>query len=138
MPIEIRSGRLADLEEVLAVWKRADAVPSVTDDIEGLRGLLDRDPEALLVAVEDDRIVGTMIAGFDGWRGLMYRLAVVPDRRREGIARSLVDAGEARLRALGARRAIAMIVREHDEAVALWEACGYDADPRMGRWIKTF
>jgi hypothetical protein len=50
----------------------------------------------------------------------------------------LVEAGEARLLSLGARRVVAMIVREHVDAVALWEACGYEADPRMGRWIKTF
>jgi ribosomal protein S18 acetylase RimI-like enzyme len=37
--------------------------------------------------------VGTLVAAWDGWRGNMYRLAVLPEHRRAGIGRELVDAG---------------------------------------------
>ena len=42
---------------------------------------------------------GTVIASWDGWRGAMYRLAVLPSLRRRGIAAALVDEGERRLQA---------------------------------------
>ena len=52
-----------------------------------------RDPDALILAVDGDRIVGTVIAGWDGWRCHLYRLAVAPDRRRAGIGRALIARG---------------------------------------------
>jgi ribosomal protein S18 acetylase RimI-like enzyme len=133
----IRAGALGETADVLALWRSADAVPSATDDPDGIKLLIESDPGALLVAVLGDRVVGSLIAAFDGWRGSMYRLAVLPEFRRHGIASALVAAGEERLRGQGVRRMTAMILEEHDEAILLWEHCGYERDARMGRWIKT-
>jgi ribosomal protein S18 acetylase RimI-like enzyme len=135
--VTIRAASLGDTAEVLSVWRSADAVPSATDDPQGIERLLERDPGALLTAIVDEQIVGTLVAAFDGWRGSMYRLAVLPDFRRLGIGGALISAGERRLRDLGARRLSALIMRDHPEAVSIWEMCGYARDARMGRWIKT-
>jgi ribosomal protein S18 acetylase RimI-like enzyme len=89
------------------------------------------------VAEEDGAIVGTVIAAFDGWRGNFYRLAVAPDRRREGIASALVRAGEERLRAVGARRATALVAHEEEHAGAFWIALGYPPDPEIGRHVRN-
>jgi len=64
---------------VLGLWQEAGVTPpSVTDSLEGLT-LLIREPAALLlVATIDGRIVGSVIGGWDGWRGNIYRLAVAP------------------------------------------------------------
>src|SRR5439155_13608768 len=98
--MEIRPCRKHEIESVLDLWRRADAASSVSDDATGVGGLLERDPDALLLAVEDDALLGTLIAGFDGWRGTLARLAVDPDHRRRGIATALLAAGEDRLRRL--------------------------------------
>jgi ribosomal protein S18 acetylase RimI-like enzyme len=60
------------------------------------------DPEALLVAEADGWAVGALVAGRDGWRGNLDRLAVRPEARRRGLEVALVRAGEERLRAKGA------------------------------------
>jgi ribosomal protein S18 acetylase RimI-like enzyme len=86
---------------------------------------------------EDGAIVGTVIAAFDGWRGNFYRLAVAPDRRREGIASAMVRAGEERLRAVGARRATALVAHEEEHAGAFWIALGYPPDPEIGRHVRN-
>ncbi len=67
----------------------------------------------------------------------MYRLAVVPDRRREGIAQELVAAGEARLRELGAPKATALVGRGDTQAEGLWRAVGYRDDVEIGRWVRS-
>src|SRR4051812_8443112 len=96
-----RNATLADIPDVLALWETARSGHAETPDTaESLERLLRTDPGSLLVAT-DESIVGALIAAFDGWRGNLYRLAVSPHRRREGIARQLVSAGEARLAALG-------------------------------------
>ncbi len=136
MEVTIRAASLGDTAEVLSVWRSADVAPSTTDDPLGIERLLERDPGALLVAIVDDRIVGTLIAAFDGWRGSMYRLAVVPLLRQHGVGGALVAAGELRLLDLGARRLSALIINDNLDAISLWELCGYTPDSRMGRWIK--
>ena len=67
-----------DLPAILDLWQRAGTEPGHTDDIESLTKLIAHDPGALLVAVEDETIAGSVIAAWDGWRGSIYRLAVAP------------------------------------------------------------
>jgi ribosomal protein S18 acetylase RimI-like enzyme len=81
--------------------------------------------------------VGALIAGWDGWRGNMYRLAVLASHRRRGIARALVEAGHARLRELGAPRVTALVEHDDDPAIELWRATGYAHDPTMGRYVRN-
>ena len=133
----IRTATLADVDAVLALWKVAAAASSnVSDHPEGLRRLLIRDPEALMVADLDGHLVGTAIVGWDGWRGTLYRLAVDPAARRRGIARRLVAEGERRLRALGARRVGALVLHDDDRATAFWPEVGYAHDERIVRFVK--
>ena len=136
MSIDIRTAEDSDIRAVLALWGDA-TVPSATDDAAAIRGLVAHDAEALLVATRDGQIVGTLIAGFDGWRGQMYRLAVAPDERRQGIARGLVDHAETTLRQRGARRVSALVI-DDDVARVFWASAGYDEDERDRRFVKTF
>jgi ribosomal protein S18 acetylase RimI-like enzyme len=135
--MEIRPCASEEIEAVLDLWRRAEAARSATDDEAGVGALLERDPHALLVAVDDGVLIGTLIAGFDGWRGTLARLAVDPVHRRRGVAKALLTAGEARLRRLGARRSSAIVIESHDEAVGFWKAVGYSRDERVGRFVKN-
>ncbi len=87
---------------MLELWTAADAEPSHTDDAVSLAALVAHDPAALVVAEEHGRIVGSVIAAWDGWRGSIYRLVVAPSHRRQGLARRLVGHAEDRLSEAGA------------------------------------
>ncbi len=136
-PWTIRSGRPDDAAAVLALWRDAGAEPTSTDDLAGVRALVAHDPAALIVADVDGAVVGSIVAGFDGWRANLYRLAVHPALRRRGLALALVAEAERRLVGRGARRANALVVSGHHHAVGLWEAAGYGHDPHMQRHVKT-
>jgi ribosomal protein S18 acetylase RimI-like enzyme len=135
--VVVRPARRAEIPAVLALWHEADAVPSVSDDPASLSRLLDTSEDALLVAEVGGRLVGTIVAGWDGWRGNLYRLAVLPTERRRGIALRLVAEAEHRLTRKGAVRISALVMSEHDPAVALWLAAGYTHDPRVGRFVRS-
>lgn len=133
----VRAARADEADAILRLWKDADAIESVTDDPGSIRILLDTPTGALFVAESDGELVGTIVAGFDGWRGSVYRLAVLPAHRRRGIALALVAEAERFLVAAGARKLAAMVMRDHEHALRFWEAAGYDEDTRLARYTKV-
>ena len=135
-PISIRSAEPGDIPATLALWREGAAEPTVTDDAAALRALIERDGQALLLAIEGGEVAGSVVAGWDGWRGNLYRLAVRPSSRRRGIATALVRAAEARLAAAGARRVNAGVLRHHPPALDFWTAAGYVFDERIARHRK--
>jgi ribosomal protein S18 acetylase RimI-like enzyme len=133
----LRAGTAADIDAALALWRRAEAGPSSTESADDVRWLLERDPEALLLADAEGEIVGSLIAGWDGWRGTFYRLAVDPAHRRRGLATELVRAGEERLRAHGAKRLNAIVESEEADAMAFWASAGYELQTARSRFVKN-
>lgn len=133
----LRRGTAADIDDVLALWKRAETGPSTTESADDVRWLLERDPDALLLADAEGAIVGSLIAGWDGWRGTFYRLAVDPAHRRRGLATQMVRAGEERLRALGAKRLNAIVESEEADAMAFWASAGYELQTARSRFVKN-
>ena len=125
MSVEIRPAVDADIDAVLALWERA-AQPTTTDDADAVAALLRHDAGALLVAEDSGEVVGSVIAGWDGWRGSIYRLSVAPVRRRQGLGRRLLAAAEDRLHGLGVRRMHAIVVGADDRAVAFWRTSDWE------------
>jgi ribosomal protein S18 acetylase RimI-like enzyme len=133
----VRGADSRELGAVLAFWATAAENASRPADTPGaLAALHLRDPDALILAVEGSRIVGTIIAGWDGWRCHLYRLAVDPGRRRQGIGAALIAAAESRTRALGGTRIDAMVLDDNPGAHAIWAAHGYRRQEDWSRWIK--
>ncbi|MER7394316.1 GNAT family N-acetyltransferase [Streptomyces sp. NPDC000151] len=134
--LHIRPATPADIDTVLRFWRDAAEGTSISDDRDGMARLVARDPEALLLAERDGELAGTVIAGFDGWRCHLYRLAVHPERRRQGIGRALLAAAEERFAALGGRRADAMVLDRNELAHHAWHASGYAPEPQWSRWVR--
>jgi ribosomal protein S18 acetylase RimI-like enzyme len=135
---QVRAATPGDVDAVRALWSQARSEHAVTPDTaEAVLRLLAHAPGALLVAEDRGEVVGVLIAAWDGWRGGMYRLAVRHDRRRRGIGRQLVAAGEAHLRRCGAPRVTALVAYEDERARAFWVALGYGVDEDVGRLVRS-
>ncbi|MFJ4623384.1 GNAT family N-acetyltransferase [Streptomyces sp. NPDC088812] len=134
--LQIRAATPDDLDAVLDFWKTAAEGTSISDDREGVERLVARDPDALILAERDGRLAGTVIAGFDGWRCHLYRLAVHPHHRRQGIGSALLAAAEERFVRLGGRRGDAMVLTRNETAHHAWRAAGYTPEERWRRWVK--
>jgi ribosomal protein S18 acetylase RimI-like enzyme len=133
----VRAASAHELGAVLAFWVlSAENDHRPADTAAAVEALHRRDPSALIVAVDGDEIVGTVIAGWDGWRCHLYRLAVAPGRRREGIGRLLIAAAEERFRQFGGTRADAMVLDDNPGAHGIWSANGYVRQAEWSRWVK--
>jgi ribosomal protein S18 acetylase RimI-like enzyme len=132
----IYTGGEDEIPLVLALWRTAETLPSTTDTEEALRCLLGQNPESLLLAQANDEVIGSLIVGWDGWRGSFYRLAVHPQWRRQGVATALIRAGEDRLQILRAVRLTAIVVSEERTAMDFWEAAGYERQLDVTRFVR--
>ncbi len=119
--IEIREAAPGDIDAVLELWRQSGTHPTITDDAPGITLLLAAAPGSLLLAVDGERVVATVIAAWNGWRGGIYRIAVAPSHRRMGLGRALLASATERLRALGARRIDAFVIRDDALARAFWD-----------------
>ena len=135
MDVRIREARAEDAAAVLALWSASGIRPSVTDTPDHLCRLVERAPDLLLVAESDGSVVGSVLGGWDHWRGHIYRLAVHPASRRGGVGRLLAAEIERRLRARGARRIYALASSE--AGVAFWAAVGYERSGDTA-YVRTF
>lgn len=135
--VTVRHADARDVAALMEFWEgSAENAARPQDSAALVEALVDRDPAAVLVADLHGRIVGSVIAGWDGWRAHLYRLAVAPEARGGGLARRLLGHAEDRLRALGATRFDAMVLDENEAGAALWRAAGYVPQGEWSRWVK--
>lgn len=140
MPVDevtIRNARLADATELTGFWARAGengARPAYHP--EAVERLIERDPAALIVAELDGHVIATVVAGWDGWRANLYRLAVDPDFRGVDLGSRMVALAEDRFRGLGAERFCAMVPDDNVVGQSLWESADYVRQDDWRRWVK--
>jgi ribosomal protein S18 acetylase RimI-like enzyme len=134
---EIRPAREDEAAALLDLWKATGSGPSITDTPEHLRMVIEKSPDLLLVAESEGRLVGSVLGGWDNWRGHIYRLAVHPDFRRGGLARKLTDEIERRLRARGASRIYALAATKQEMGVKFWESLPYEKSKDIP-YVRTF
>ncbi len=125
--VRIRTLTIGDYDELLALWRDADLPcrPNGRDSKSSMKYQMEHDPELFLGAFQDDRMVGSVIATFEGRKGWINRLAVAPRNRRKGVAKVLVERAELALREHGAKVIAALVERENSPSLALFQECGY-------------
>jgi len=115
-----------DLQTVLELWKGSSPGIRISpsDDPAEILKKLQRDPDLFLVAEEDARIVGAVVGGFDGRRGMVYHLAVETTQRGRGFGRALIRELEVRLRHKGCLKYYLLVTRDNQDAVAFYQRLG--------------
>lgn len=127
----IRDCRREDIDQVMAIWANSGAVNTPTDNFPDVARAVAEPALEFLVAEVDGSVVGTIMGGFDGWRGAISRLAVDAAQQRQGIGRALLDEVKARFARNGVKVVGALVEKDHPWAMAYWSAVGFEFDPRF-------
>jgi ribosomal protein S18 acetylase RimI-like enzyme len=113
-----------DYNQVVSLWH--DAGPGIhlgrTDEKEEIEKKLLRDPDLFLVAESGGRIIGTVMGGFDGRRGMVYHLAVEQAYRRMGIGNALMSELEKRMKQKGCLRTYLLVAHDNVDAIRFYES----------------
>ncbi len=129
MTLTIRPFRIADTDSVISLWHECQLTRSWNDPAADIERKLADSPELFLVGEVDGRIVATVMAGYDGHRGWLNYLAVLPAHQRRGHGGAIVAAAEERLSALGCAKINLQIRDENRGAQGFYMALGYRQDP---------
>jgi ribosomal protein S18 acetylase RimI-like enzyme len=117
-----------DYSGVLDLWKNAG--PGIhlgkSDSLVEIGKKLQRDPDLFILAEQDGSLVGAVMGGYDGRRGLMYHLAVDPSVRQQGIGQALTNELEKRLQAKGCIKCYLLLVPGNDTARLFYEDHGWN------------
>lgn len=116
-----------DYATVLALWQSMETGVHVgRSDAPGeIEKKLTRDPDLFLVAEAGEKLVGAVLGGFDGRRGLIYHLAVAEEYRRQGVGAQLMDEVEKRLREKGCLKCYLLVLNGNDSAARFYEHLGW-------------
>lgn len=129
--MKIREFKIDDYSIVRDLWQTAGLILRPGDELEDVKLKLQRDPDLFLVGEQDDKIVGTVIGGWDGRRGWIYHLAVRPEHQRKGIGVGLVREVEKRLVAKGAKKVNAQVYKWNEKSSEFFKAIGYEVQPDL-------
>ncbi len=141
----IRPFRNGDEDDVVALWKVCNLVRPWNNPRRDIDSARTGPSSEIFVAVTGDgeeRIVGSVMAGYDGHRGWVYYVAAHPEHRSRGLGGQLMRHAEAWLEGLGAPKVMLMIREENEGVRRFYEGLGYEVERRtvmsrrtvMGRW----
>ena len=125
----IRLMRIEDYDSVYELWNATEqsrrALNPVDDSREGIERYLMRNPNTCFAAVSDGRIIGVILTGHDGRRGIVHHLCVHQEFRRMGIAETLLSKAEEALKKEGIQKVFGLVFKDNDPANSFWENQGY-------------
>ena len=125
--MKIRRLTISEYDRIVALWKRSELPfrPSGRDRKDAVQAQMRVDSDFFLGACEGDRLVGVVVLTSDGRKGWINRLAVDPNFRRKGVAKTLIKESEKILRKHGLRIFCALIEDYNKSSMQLFKKCGY-------------
>lgn len=129
--MEIRKIEIEDYDSLMELWNSVGmskrALNPVDDSRDGIERYLRRNPSTCFKAVDEKsgKLLGVILSGHDGRRGIVHHLCVQPDAQRSGIGSKLVSAAEEALKAEGIQKIFILVFNDNEKGNAFWEKQGY-------------
>ena len=122
----IRVMTIDDYDGVYALWKKIKGfgIRSIDDSREGVERFLKRNPTTSVVAVEDGKVVGSILCGHDGRRGCLYHVCVDEAYRRHGIGKDMVVYAMKALQDEKINKVSLIAFTQNDIGNAFWNTTG--------------
>ena len=131
--VEIRRYQTTDYLAVKRILEAGGLFWGVSDSRERLGRKIQDDPDSILVAVEDERVVGTQFIITD-FMPFLFRLAVHPEYRKRGIGTELMQRAEELLRERGHNHVNILVLTTDTKLQEAYRRKGYE-NGREYRWM---
>ena len=123
----IRTMTIDDYDGVYAPWMtiKGFAIRSIDDSRVGVERFLKRNPTTSVVAIEDGKVVGSILCGHDGRRGCLYHVCVHRDYRMRGIGKAMVVFAMNALKEEQISKVSLIAFTQNDIGNAFWNRIGW-------------
>ena len=124
--MQYRNMEITDYDEVMRLWRSCEGISlRDADSRDGIASYLERNPGLSYVAIDENGIVGSLMAGHDGKRGYIQHLAVAQSARRQGVAATLVEHCLDALRAQGIVKSHVHVLNSNQVGRDFWSRRGW-------------
>lgn len=136
--ITIQTFTIEEYDAVYDLWARCEGVGlSESDSREQIEMFLNRNKGTSFIAYYKDQLAGAVICGHDGRRGYIHHLAVLPENRKQGIGRVLVEKCLKRLQFINILKCHIFIFNSNSEGLKFWESIGWSFRKDIGVVSKS-
>ena len=128
----IRQFKEKDTQDVIRLWKKSFPTdPPWNDPQDIVQRKINFQRELFLIGELQDRVVATVLGGYDGFRGWVYHLAVINDNRRSGIGKMMMIAIEKELRQLGCIKINIQVRSSNQEVILFYNGIGFNIEDHV-------
>jgi ribosomal protein S18 acetylase RimI-like enzyme len=128
MPLQIRPFASEDTEAVIEVWRRSGLLHPNNDPAKDIRRKLRVRPDLFLVGTVGPAIVATVMIGYEGHRGWINYLGVLPEHQRRGHARRMMEEAERLLSLEGCAKINLQVRTANAAALSFYRTMGFSGD----------
>jgi ribosomal protein S18 acetylase RimI-like enzyme len=119
-------------DAVVDLWRKCNLVVPQNDPVEDIQRKLVFQPDLFFVALLDGKVIGSIMVGYEGHRGWMNYLAVLPEHQRRGYGRKLVEKAVDELKRLGCLKVNLQVRRSNVSVVEFYKHLGFKDDDVVG------
>jgi len=119
-------------DAVVDLWRKCNLVVPQNDPVEDIQRKLVFQPDLFFVALLDGKVIGSIMVGYEGHRGWMNYLAVLPEHQRRGYGRKLVEKAVDELKTLGCLKVNLQVRRSNVSAVEFYKHLGFKDEDVVG------
>jgi ribosomal protein S18 acetylase RimI-like enzyme len=119
-------------DAVVDLWRKCSLVVPQNDPVEDIQRKLVFQPDLFFVALLDGKVIGSIMVGYEGHRGWLNYLAVLPEHQRRGYGRKLVEKAVDELKRLGCLKVNLQVRRSNVSVVEFYKHLGFKDDDVVG------
>ena len=124
----IRPYQIEDERDVINLWDKCNLIVPQNNPKEDIETKIAFQPELFFVGTLDDKIIAVIMVGYEGHRGRINYLGVLPEFQRKGYARLMMEKAEEVLRAMGCLKINLQVRKGNETVIAFYESIGYTND----------
>ena len=122
--------------DVINLWKKCNLVVLQNDPVEDIQKKIDFQPDLFFIALLNGKVIGSVMVGYDGHRGWLNYLAVLPEWQKRGYGRKLIDKAIAELRKLGCLKVNLQVRKSNVSVISFYKHLGFKEEDRANLGMR--
>jgi ribosomal protein S18 acetylase RimI-like enzyme len=136
MGFEIVRYEVIHQDAVVDLWEKCGLVVPQNDPVEDIQTKFGFQPELFFIALLDGQVAGSIMVGYEGHRGWINYLAVLPKFQKRGFGGKLVNKAITELRKLGCLKVNLQVRKSNTTVIKFYKHLGFKEEDRVSLGMR--